>query len=40
MTFETQDTIYSTIKAEATIAFTKEGIEMDGINKQVKKTSD
>jgi hypothetical protein len=36
MTFDTKDAIYSTTKSNASIAFTKDGIKMDGINKKEK----
>lgn len=39
MSFETNDAIYTTTKSDASIAFTKDGIKMVGINKKVRKSS-
>jgi hypothetical protein len=36
MAFETKDAIYTTMKPGASIAFTKDGIKMDGIDKKNK----
>jgi len=36
MAFETKDSIYTTMKPGASIAFTKDGIKMDGIDKKTK----
>ncbi len=39
MIFETEDAIYTTIKSQASIAFTKDGIKMDGVKKKDKKVT-